>query len=116
MTDFKGQRIPKSISLQMYGGVYNLFAKDLPKVGITSTLIVKSDADKIVQALTKKTKLVWLEVCSNPIMDIADLKLIVEKVKSFDKDIVVAVDNTYLSPYIIVCMSLSSSKSLLPML
>ncbi len=43
-----------------------------------------------------------MEICSNPLIKIADLAVVVKAVKGFNKDIIVGVDNTFLSPYIIV--------------
>ncbi len=45
---------------------------------------------------------VWLEVCSNPLLRITDLEKVVSIIKDFNKDIIIAVDNTFLTPFIVV--------------
>jgi O-acetylhomoserine/O-acetylserine sulfhydrylase-like pyridoxal-dependent enzyme len=41
-------------------------------------------------------------VCSNPLLRITDLEKVVEVVKGFNKDIMIAIDNTFLTPFIVV--------------
>jgi cystathionine gamma-synthase len=53
-------------------------------------------------SLKSNTKLVWLEVCTNPLIMVADLEAVIKAVKDFNPDIVVGIDNTFLSPYILV--------------
>ena len=48
------------------------------------------------------TKLVWFEVCSNPLNMVVDLKATLQTVKEFNSEIMVGIDNTFLSPWIVV--------------
>ena len=48
------------------------------------------------------TKLVWFEVCSNPLNMVVDLKATIQTVKEFNSEITVGIDNTFLSPWIVV--------------
>ena len=55
--------------------------------------------ENIKNALTDKTKLVWLETPTNPLLRVADINAISTLVHEYNKDIVVVVDNTFLTPY-----------------
>ena len=57
-----------------------------------------SNTAAIADAITEKTKLIWVETPTNPMMNVIDIKAVVELVQ--DKDIWVAVDNTFASSYI----------------
>ncbi|TRY78768.1 hypothetical protein TCAL_11796 [Tigriopus californicus] len=92
-------------SKQMYGGTYSLFTEDLHKFGVCLKLVDKSVVDDIVSALTSKTRLVWLEVCSNPLLKILDLALMVKAIKGYKSDIIICIDNTFLSPFIVKPLS-----------
>merc|ERR1712106_337723 len=50
-------------------------------------------------ALRENTKLVWLETPTNPLLRVADIREISSLVHDYNKDIVVVVDNTFLTPY-----------------
>lgn len=60
------------------------------------------DLTSLRSSLGQNTKLVWLEVCSNPHNMVLDIKAVVSVVKDFNKDIIVGVDNTFLSPWVLV--------------
>ncbi len=49
-----------------------------------------------------KPRLLWLESCSNPLLEMLDVKATAEAVKAKKEDVVFCVDNTVLSPYILV--------------
>jgi O-acetylhomoserine/O-acetylserine sulfhydrylase-like pyridoxal-dependent enzyme len=56
----------------------------------------------VANALKPNTKLVWFEAMSNPLLRISDIETIATIVHDYNKDIIVAVDNTFLSPYNLV--------------
>ena len=56
------------------------------------------DTKNISNVLNDKTRLIWIETPTNPMMNIIDIKSVVDLVKG--KDILVAVDNTFASSYI----------------
>ena len=89
--------------LQLYGGVYNLFRSGLPRIGIDITMVDIFDLDNLKKCLRPQTKLVWLEACTNPLVMLADLEATIKAVKEFNADIIVGIDNTFLSPWILVC-------------
>jgi cystathionine beta-lyase/cystathionine gamma-synthase len=80
----------------MYGGTYRLFTKVFERMGITFRYVDTTQADNVQNAITPKTKLVWLETPTNPLMNISDIAAIAAITKS--KNILLAVDNTFASP------------------
>ncbi len=85
-------------SNDLYGGSYRLFTKVYERVGIKFHFVDLTDATDIEKYVTKKTKLVWLETPSNPLMRIIDIEACVSIAKKHK--IQVAVDNTFASPYL----------------
>lgn len=81
----------------IYGGTYRLFSKVLPQMGISFSFVNMRDLKKVKAAITSKTKMVWIETPSNPLLNIVDLEEVIGLAKS--KTILTAVDNTFLSPY-----------------
>lgn len=82
----------------MYGGTYRLFSKVFEKFGIRFHYINMSDTENISQYINNNTKLIWLETPTNPLMNIVDIKAVVNSVKG--KKILVCVDNTFASPFL----------------
>lgn len=82
----------------LYGGSYRLFRKIFEDYGLKFQFISMNNLDNFNSVINKKTKLIWIETPTNPMMNIIDIKAIVSLVKG--KDILVAVDNTFASSYI----------------
>lgn len=80
----------------MYGGTYRLFTKVFEKFGIKFIYVDTTNADNIKKAITDKTKLIWAETPTNPLMNITDIAAVAAIAKS--KKILLAVDNTFASP------------------
>ena len=59
------------------------------------------DIPELRKALTPETRIFWMEVASNPLIRVFDLETIIKEIKTYNKDIIVVVDNTFLSPYIV---------------
>lgn len=85
-------------SNDLYGGSYRMFKRVYEKYGIKFHFIDLSDVKNIDAYLNDKTKLFWLETPTNPLMNIVDIKACVEIARK--KNIIVAVDNTFASPYL----------------
>lgn len=85
-------------SNDLYGGSYRMFKKVYEKFGIKFHFIDLSKASNIEPLINKNTKLFWIETPSNPLMNIIDIKACVELAKK--NKIIVAVDNTFASPYL----------------
>lgn len=82
----------------LYGGTYRMFTKLFQKYNLKFSFVSFDDAAKISEYITEKTRLIWLETPTNPLMKLVDIKAVCDLVK--DKDILVAVDNTFATPYI----------------
>lgn len=82
----------------LYGGSYRLFRKIFEDYGLKFQFISMNNLDNFNSVINKKTKLIWIETPTNPMMNIIDIKAIVSLVKG--EDILVAVDNTFASSYI----------------
>jgi len=82
----------------MYGGSYRLFSKVHEKMGITFTYVDTSNADNVANAITPKTKLIWVETPTNPLMNITDIAAVAAIGKKHN--CIVCVDNTFASPYL----------------
>ncbi|HEU4859820.1 MAG TPA: cystathionine gamma-synthase [Chitinophagaceae bacterium] len=82
----------------MYGGTYRLFTKVFEKFGIKFIYVDTTKVSNISKAINNQTKLVWLETPTNPLMNITDISAVAAITKP--KDILLAVDNTFASPYL----------------
>lgn len=82
----------------LYGGSYRIFNTIFEKYGIKFHFVNMLEVENISAKINDKTKLIWIETPTNPMMNIIDVKEVVELVKS--KDIMVAVDNTFATPYL----------------
>ena len=81
-----------------YGGTFRLVDKVLTGWGITYTPVDLGDVDALRAALTPRTKLVWSETPTNPLLGIADIAVIAEIAHTGGARLVV--DNTFASPYL----------------
>jgi cystathionine beta-lyase/cystathionine gamma-synthase len=81
----------------IYGGCYRLLSMVLARYGITTTYVDMTDLNAIRAAITPSTKLFWVETPANPIMTVLDIAAIASLRRPGQ---VVAVDNTFLSPYL----------------
>jgi cystathionine beta-lyase/cystathionine gamma-synthase len=82
----------------MYGGTYRLFTKIFEKYGIKFHYVNMQDADNIKPYLNEKTRLIWLETPTNPLINITDISAVARIAAG--KNIIVCVDNTFASPYL----------------
>jgi cystathionine beta-lyase/cystathionine gamma-synthase len=80
----------------MYGGTYRLFTKVFERFGIVFKYVDTTNAKNVADAVTDKTKLVWLETPTNPLMNVTDIAAVAAITKA--KNILLAVDNTFASP------------------
>ena len=82
----------------MYGGTYRLFTKVFEKFGIKFIYTDTTDPANVSAAITPKTKLIWLETPTNPLMNITDIAAIAAISKKAGS--LLCVDNTFASPYL----------------
>uniref|UniRef100_A0A2P2I236 cystathionine gamma-lyase n=1 Tax=Hirondellea gigas TaxID=1518452 RepID=A0A2P2I236_9CRUS len=83
----------------LYGGTNRYFKRVLIKQGITVEFIDTTVLDNVKAALKPNTKMVWCETPTNPLLQITDIAAVSKIVKEYNKDILIVVDNTFLSPY-----------------
>jgi cystathionine beta-lyase/cystathionine gamma-synthase len=82
----------------MYGGTYRLFTKIFEKYGIKFIYVDTTDTNNIQAAVTAKTKLIWIETPTNPLMNITDIAAVATISKTARAWL--CVDNTFASPYL----------------
>jgi len=82
----------------MYGGTFRLFSKIFEKTGIHFHYVNMQDPKNIRGLLNEKTKMIWTETPTNPLMNIVDLAAVASIAK--EKNILLCVDNTFASPYL----------------
>lgn len=80
----------------IYGGAFRLFTHIYQKFGIKITYVDTTDAVNVANAVTAKTKLIWIESPTNPTLKISDIRGIAKIAKS--SNILLCVDNTFASP------------------
>lgn len=82
----------------LYGGSYRQMVRVYEKFGVKAKFIDMSEPRAIRKHLTKKTKLLWIETPTNPMLSIVDIEAICAIAK--EKGIMTCVDNTFASPYL----------------
>ncbi len=83
----------------LYGGSFRLFDKVKTRTSnLSFSFIDMSNPDLIEAAITPKTRLLWLETPSNPMLKLADLRKIVEIAKRHK--LITVADNTFATPWI----------------
>jgi len=80
----------------VYGGTYRLFERVLRPLGIEASFVDLRDPAHLESALTARTRMVWLETPTNPLLRLVDLRAAAELVRP--REIPLVVDNTFASP------------------
>lgn len=80
----------------IYGGSFRLFTHVYEKLGITFRYVDSTSVENVREAISDKTKLVWLESPTNPTLKVSDIRRIAAICKDFGSLLVV--DNTFASP------------------
>ena len=84
----------------LYGGTQNNFRDIMVKQhGVKITFFDFKDLSKFKELLNPQVKMIYLESPTNPNLTVVDVAEVVKITKEFNKDILIAVDNTFLSPY-----------------
>ncbi|ETX14379.1 cystathionine gamma-synthase [Roseivivax halodurans JCM 10272] len=81
---------------QLYGRSLRLMREDLPRLGIETTLADQTDAEAIAAALRPETRMVLIEVVSNPTLRIADMAGIAALCA--ERGVLLVIDNTFTTP------------------
>ena len=80
----------------IYGGAFRLFTQVYQKFGITVNFVDTTNAENVFNAITPKTKLIWIETPTNPTLKISDIEAIAKIAKA--NHCLLCVDNTFASP------------------
>lgn len=92
----KGDKVVASNIL--YGDTFRLFDQFVTKWGVKTTFVDITDLGQVKKAITEKTKLLYTETPTNPLLTIADIEKL--SLIAHEKKILLAVDNTFASPYL----------------
>ncbi len=82
----------------VYHGTRTLVKKIMHRWNLQFDEVDTTDLERVRQSITQKTRLIWLETPSNPMLHITDISAIAELARELDSGIQVAVDNTWPSP------------------
>lgn len=82
----------------LYGGSYRLFTQIFEGFGITFRFVNMGNVEAIKESISDRTKLLWVETPTNPMMNIIDLKAVAQIAKH--NNLLLAVDNTFATPYL----------------
>ncbi len=86
------------VTEDLYGGTFRVIDKVFAKQGLEATYVDTSDPDAVGRAIKENTRAVLLEVPTNPLLKVADIRKIGEIAKG--RGILTIVDNTFLTPYL----------------
>ncbi|MET8678608.1 cystathionine gamma-synthase [Streptomyces sp. NPDC004647] len=81
-----------------YGGTFRLFAKVVERWGVQWSVADTSNASAVRAAVTDRTKVIWVETPSNPLLGITDIAAVADVARGAGARLVV--DNTFASPYL----------------
>ncbi len=82
----------------LYGGTYRMFTKVFARFGVEFSFVNTCSLKAVEGAITPKTKLLWVETPSNPMLLISDIRALAEI--AHEKGVLLAVDNTFATPYL----------------
>lgn len=82
----------------LYGGSYRIFKTIFEKYGIKFHFVDMLNIENISNVINDKTKLIWVETPTNPMMNIIDIEAVSKIAKS--NHTLLAVDNTFATPYL----------------
>ncbi|MCE4618811.1 MAG: cystathionine gamma-synthase [Desulfurococcales archaeon] len=81
----------------LYGGTRRLFNKVMSRYGIKFTYVDARDPERVEKAIDDRTRMIWVETPTNPLMKLADIRALAEIADQ--KDVILVVDNTFATPY-----------------
>ncbi len=80
----------------LYGGTYHFVTSELPRIGISYTLVDTPTANDLAAAVQPNTRMVYVETPSNPLLKITDLRAVADMATA--KGLISMIDNTFASP------------------
>ncbi|MGM0479297.1 MAG: cystathionine gamma-synthase [Bacteroidota bacterium] len=85
-------------SNDLYGGSYRIFTGVFEQFGIRFHFVDMNELQNVADKINSKTKLIWTETPTNPIMNIVDIQALSSMAKN--AGVLLAVDNTFATPYL----------------
>lgn len=85
------------VGSDVYGGTYRVFTKVFDRIGIKSTFVDTTDVEAVKAAITPETKMLYIETPTNPLLNVTDIRAMVEIAQA--NDLISVVDNTFMTPY-----------------
>lgn len=82
----------------LYGGTYRLFTTLFEGFGLKFNFVGMENTDHITDQITDKTKMIWIETPTNPMMSIVDIEAIAKIAQ--ENNLLLIIDNTFASPYL----------------
>jgi cystathionine gamma-lyase len=82
----------------LYGGTYRLFTKVYERFGVSFSFVSTYDLAAVDKAITDKTRLLWVETPSNPMLQISDIRALAKLAK--ERGVKLCVDNTFATPFL----------------
>ncbi len=90
----------------LYGGTFRLFSSIFKKYGIKFHFVGMENIENIKECINDKTKIIWVESPTNPMLNIIDIRKCAAL--SNNKDILLVVDNTFATPYLQIPLDLGA--------
>jgi cystathionine gamma-lyase len=81
----------------LYGGTYRLFRRVLEPMGLNFSFVDGSDLSAVEKSLTDRTRMVWVESPTNPLLKLVDIEAVSKLAHA--RQALLVVDNTFMSPY-----------------
>lgn len=85
------------VGSDVYGGTYRVFTKVFDRIGIKSTFVDTTDVEAVKAAITPETKMLYIETPTNPLLNVTDIRAMVEIAQT--NNLISVVDNTFMTPY-----------------
>lgn len=85
------------VGSDVYGGTYRVFTKVFDRIGIESTFVDTTDPAAVKAAITDKTKMLYIETPTNPLLNVTDIAEMAAIAK--ENNLISVVDNTFMTPY-----------------
>lgn len=85
------------VGSDVYGGTYRVFTQIFDRIGIKSTFVDTTDVEAVKAAVTDDTKMLYIETPTNPLLNVTDIRAMVEIAQA--NQLISVVDNTFMTPY-----------------
>lgn len=82
----------------LYGGTYRIITKIFEGLGIKAQFVEMENPENIEKYITSKTKLIWVETPTNPLLNLIDIEEVAKIAKKHN--VILCVDNTFATPYL----------------